>query len=57
MPMMNCKKCGKLISSRAVYCCRCGEKITETSRNRYSIVKNKIRNKHQAQNNYKPDEP
>lgn len=57
MPMLNCKRCGKLISSRAVYCCRCGEKIDETSRTRHHIIKNKICGKHQDQNNNKPDEP
>jgi len=57
MPMMNCKKCGKLINSRAVYCCRCGEKINETSKDGHSIIKNKICCQHQYQNNYQPDEP
>ncbi|MBR1423111.1 MAG: hypothetical protein IJ571_06700 [Ruminococcus sp.] len=27
MPMVYCNKCGKLVSTRAELCCRCGEKI------------------------------
>lgn len=57
MPMINCKKCGKLISSRAIYCCRCGEKIKETSSNGHCIEKNKVCSQHQEQYNYQPNQP
>ena len=29
MPMMNCHKCGKYVSTHAGYCCRCGARLDQ----------------------------
>jgi uncharacterized paraquat-inducible protein A len=44
MPMMYCHKCGKLISSRAGYCCRCGEDINvhESERHERLLAKRRL---------------
>lgn len=39
MPMVYCSKCGKLVSSRAGSCCRCGKPLADSEELRQSELK------------------
>ena len=40
MPMVYCSKCGKLVSTRAENCCRCGEPLADSAElRRYELMR------------------
>ena len=45
MPMVYCSRCGKLVSTRAGSCCRCGEPLEDDIRlRRYELMRVKKQN-------------